>query len=63
MDNILPHLLYTNAKTIQHNKNIFDKTSSQTFTFFAQDVHFETCPSHCRLSIIPSQKLVCIMIC
>jgi len=63
MDNILPHLFYTNAKTIQHNKNIFEKTFGETFTFFAQDVHFETCHFHCRLSIIPSQKLVCIMNC
>jgi len=63
MDNILPHVLYTNAKTMKHNKNIFEKTCGETFTFFAQDVHFETSLSHCRLSIIPSQKLVCIMNC
>jgi hypothetical protein len=25
IDNILPYLFYTNAKTIQHNKNIFEK--------------------------------------
>jgi hypothetical protein len=25
IDNTLPYLIYTNAKTIQHNKNIFEK--------------------------------------
>jgi len=25
IDNILPYLFHTNAKTIQHNKNIFEK--------------------------------------
>jgi hypothetical protein len=31
IDNILPYLFYTNAKTIQHNKNIFEK-KGQIFT-------------------------------
>jgi hypothetical protein len=37
-------------------KNIFENTCGETFAFFAQDVCFETCPSHFRLSMIPSQK-------
>jgi hypothetical protein len=28
IDNTLPYLFYTNAKTIQHNKNIFEKKLS-----------------------------------
>jgi hypothetical protein len=54
MDNILPHLFYTNIETIQHNKNIFENTCGEIFAFFAQDVHSETCPFHFRLSIIQS---------
>jgi hypothetical protein len=33
MDNILPHVLYTNVKTMKHNKNIFEKTCGETFFF------------------------------
>jgi len=36
-------------------KNIFENTCGETFAFSAQDVHFETCLSHFRLSMIPSQ--------
>ncbi len=36
-------------------KNIFENTCDETFSFFAQDVHFETCPFHFRLSMIPNQ--------
>jgi hypothetical protein len=32
----LPHLFYINAKIIQHNKNIFENTSSETFAFFCK---------------------------
>jgi hypothetical protein len=53
--NNLPHLFYINVITIQHNKKIFENTYGETFAFFAQDVHSKTCPSHFRLSMIPSQ--------
>jgi hypothetical protein len=43
MDNILPYLFYTNVKTIECNKSIFEKTPSETFTLFSQDMHFDTC--------------------
>jgi len=39
IDNILPHLFYTNAKTIEHNKMILKNTLGQTFTFHAKDIH------------------------
>jgi hypothetical protein len=56
IDNVLPHLFYTNAKTIdEHNKIIFQNTLGQTFTFHAKDIHFETCQSHFKLPMIPSQ--------
>ncbi len=43
-------MLYTNTKIIQHKKNIFKNTFGETFTFFAQDVHF-------RVLIIPSREV------
>jgi hypothetical protein len=46
MDNTLPHLFYTNVKTTMHNKNAFQNTLRDTFTFLARDVHTKTCPSH-----------------
>jgi hypothetical protein len=42
MDNILPYLFYTNVKTTIHNKNVFQNTLSETFTFLACDVHTKT---------------------
>jgi hypothetical protein len=39
IDNILPHLFYTNAKIIEHNKMILKNTLGQTFTFHAKDIH------------------------
>jgi len=42
-------------KTIEYNKSIFEKTPSETFTLFSQDIHFDTCPFHFRLLMIPSQ--------
>ncbi len=54
MDNILPYLFYTNVKTIGCNKGIFEKTPSETFTSFSQDIHFDTCLFHFRLLMIPS---------
>jgi len=42
-------------KTIEYNKSIFEKTPSKTFTLFSQDIHFDTCPFHFRLLMIPSQ--------
>jgi hypothetical protein len=29
-------------------------TPSETFKFHTKDIHFETCPSHFKLSILPS---------
>ncbi len=55
MDNTLPHLFYINAKTTMHNKNIFQNTLGETFTFLACDVHTETCPS--QLSNLPFQMV------
>jgi hypothetical protein len=54
MDNTLPHLFYTNFKTNTHNKIVYDKTPSKTFKFLAKDIHYETCPSHFKLSMLPS---------
>jgi len=56
MDNTLPHLFYTNLKTTTHNKIVYRKTPSETFKFLAKDVHFETCPSHFKLSMIRSHR-------
>ncbi len=38
MDNILPHLYYTNLKTISHNKIVYDKTCGKTFKNFSQKI-------------------------
>jgi hypothetical protein len=38
-----------------HNKTVFRNTLCETFTFLACDVHIETCPSHFKLSNLPSQ--------
>jgi hypothetical protein len=38
-----------------HNKNVFQNTLSETFMFLTCDVHIETCPSHFKLSNLPSQ--------
>jgi hypothetical protein len=55
IDNTLPHLFCIIAKIIQHNKFFFENTCSETFVFLVEDIHFETCPYHFKLSIIPSQ--------
>jgi hypothetical protein len=55
MDNTLPYLFYMNVKTTMHNKNVFQNTLGETFTFLAHDVHTKTCPSHFKLSNLPSQ--------
>ncbi len=55
MDNTLLYLFYTNVKITMHNKNVFRNTLCETFTFLACDVHIETCPSHFKLSNLPSQ--------
>lgn len=36
-------------ETIMHNKNVFKKTLSQTFTFLVGNVHLQTCPCHFKL--------------
>jgi hypothetical protein len=55
IDNILPRLFYINAKKFEHNKTILQNTLGQTFTFHAKDIHFETCPPHFKLPMVPSQ--------
>ncbi len=40
-----------------HNKNIFQNTSGEAFTFLACDVHIETWPSHLKLSNLPFQMV------
>jgi hypothetical protein len=35
IDTTLPYLFYTNAKTIEHNKNTFQNTLGETFKFVA----------------------------
>jgi hypothetical protein len=57
INNIFPHLFYTNAKKFEHNKIIFQNTTGQTFPFHAKDIHFETCFFHFRLSMIPNPNL------
>jgi hypothetical protein len=57
MDNTLPYLFYTNIKTTMHNKNVFQSTLGETFTFLTYDVHIETCPSHFKLSNLPFQMV------
>lgn len=32
-----------------HNKNVFQKTLTQTFTFLVGNVHLQTCPCHFKL--------------
>jgi hypothetical protein len=54
INNTLPCLIYKNVKTT-HNKHVNYKTPRQTFTFSTQDIHFDTCPFHFKLSTIPSQ--------
>ncbi len=54
IDNTLLHLFYTNLKTTTHNKIVYEKTPSDTFKIHTKDFHFETCPSHFKLSILPS---------
>jgi hypothetical protein len=54
IDNTLPHLFYTNLKITTHNKIVYDKTPNETFNFHTKDIHFETCLSHFKLSILPS---------
>ncbi len=54
VDNILPYLFYTYGKIIEHNKNIFEKKFSETFTYFTQYIHFDTHPSHFKLPTIPN---------
>jgi hypothetical protein len=53
MDNTLPHLFYTNVKTT--NKNLFQKTLNEIFTFLTCDVHTKTYPFRFKLSNLPSQ--------
>jgi hypothetical protein len=57
MDKIVSYLFFTNVKTTMHNKNVFQNTLGETFTFLARDVHIETCPSHIKLSSLPSQMV------
>jgi hypothetical protein len=57
MDNILPYLFYTNVKTTMHNKNVFQNTLGETFTFLTHDVHTKTWPSHFKLSNLPYQTI------
>jgi hypothetical protein len=52
--NTLHYLFYKNVKTT-HNKHGYYKTPIKTFTFLAQDIHFDTSPLHFKLSTIPSQ--------
>lgn len=35
IDNTLPYLLYTNARTIEHNKYVFKRKPSETFVFMS----------------------------
>jgi hypothetical protein len=53
MNNTLSHLFYTNLKTNVHNKIVYDKTPNKTFKFLVKDIHFETCPFHFKLSMLP----------
>jgi hypothetical protein len=57
INNTLPHLFYTNAKTIEHNKIIFKNTLGQTFTFHAKDICSKICPPHFKLPMVPSQTI------
>jgi hypothetical protein len=54
MDNTLPYLFYTNAKTTTHNNNVFCTIVGQTFKFLIQHIHSNTCRSHFKSSTIPS---------
>jgi len=53
MYNTLSHLFYPNFKTNSHNKIVYNKRPSKTFKFFIKDIHFETCPFHFELSMLP----------
>jgi len=57
VDSILPYLFYTYGKSIEHDKNIFEKIFSGTFTFFTQDIHFDTHLYRFKLPTIPNQTI------
>jgi hypothetical protein len=54
-DNTLPYLFYTNAKTITHNKQMFENINGETFLFVAKDMHSDIRPLHFKLLIIPNE--------
>jgi ATP-dependent DNA helicase PIF1 len=45
-----PRLFYTNVKTNEHNKYVFDNTLGETYKFVARDIPSETCPPSYKLS-------------
>ena len=53
-DITFPHLFYTNVKTNQHNKYVFDNTPGETYKFVAKDAPSKTCPPSYKLSDISS---------
>jgi hypothetical protein len=56
LDNTLPYLFYTNAKTTTHKNNVFHTTLGQIFKFLTQEIHSHTCLSHCKLATISNNK-------
>jgi hypothetical protein len=53
MYNTLSHLFYTNFRTNSHIKIVYSKTPSKIFKFLTKYIHFETCPFHFKLSMLP----------
>lgn len=50
-----PHLLYTNAKTILHNKHVFENPLGEAYNFVAKDIPTETCLHVFKLFNVGSQ--------
>jgi hypothetical protein len=55
MNNTSLYLFYTNDKITTHNNNVFHTKLGQKLKLLTQDIHSNTCPSHFKLSTIPSQ--------
>jgi hypothetical protein len=55
LDTTLSYLYYTNAKTTEHNKKMFQNTIGETFKFVAQDIHLDTCLVHFQVLNLPNQ--------
>lgn len=56
-DPTVPHRMYTNAATQNHNLKAFHDTLGQLYVFKALDTRHDTCPSHFTLSDDPHKTV------